>query len=156
MARVVGFAPFYGSDSQILILGSFPSVKSREEGFYYGNKQNRFYFTLAKTFGEPLPQTVEEKKKLLLNHKIALWDSVTSCEIVGSKDDAISHYEAAEIPALLKKIPVKKILCNGKRAWEILNENYPSLPVPVKRLSSTSPANPRYSFEEWQKELLDL
>ena len=148
-----GFEPFYDSDSVLLILGSFPSVKSRREGFYYGNPQNRFWRTLSSYFGEAVPTTVAEKKALLSRHKIALWDVVTSCQIDGSKDDSIRCEEVADLLGLLGKSKIKRIFCNGGKSFELLEREFPSLVERTQKLPSTSPANPRFSAEVWHRAL---
>lgn len=114
-----GFLPFFDENSEILILGSFPSVISRETNFYYGNKQNRFWKILAEAFGEPAPETIGEKQALLKNHKIALWDVVAECEITGSLDSTIKNYKVADLQKVLDKANVKKIILNGGKAKEI-------------------------------------
>ncbi|MDE7395952.1 MAG: DNA-deoxyinosine glycosylase [Clostridiales bacterium] len=144
-----GFEPFINTDSRVLILGSFPSVKSREEGFYYGNRQNRFWRVLADFFGCTLPNTIEEKKQLLTNGKIALWDIVISCEIVGSMDKDIRSPRIADIPVLLKEHPISSILTNGKTAHKLFLQNFPKLAPLCVNLPSTSPANGRFSTEAW-------
>lgn len=108
-----GFLPFFDENSEILILGSFPSVISRETNFYYGNKQNRFWKILSEAFGEPAPETIGEKQALLKNHKIALWDVVTECEITGSLDSTIKNYKVADLRQVLDNANVKTIILNG-------------------------------------------
>lgn len=148
-----GFAPFYNENSLILILGSFPSVKSREVSFYYGNKQNRFWKMLSDFFGMPI-SSVEEKKKLLNKNKIALWDIVTKCEIVGSMDSAIKNYSVADVPSLLAAASnIKKILINGQTAYKIFTKNFSELSDLAVCLPSTSPANTRFDKSAWLKEL---
>ena len=105
-----GFLPFFDEDSEILILGSFPSVISRETNFYYGNKQNRFWKILSEAFGEPAPETIGEKQVLLKNHKIALWDVVAECEITGSLDSTIKNYKVADLQKVLDNAKIKKII----------------------------------------------
>ena len=148
-----GFPPVWDENARVLILGSFPSVKSREEGFYYGNRQNRFWRTVADFFEESAPNTVEDKRAFLLRRGIALWDVVTRCRIVGSKDVTISEEEIADIPALLAKSNVAAILCNGSKAYELLVENFPKLHEIAQRLPSTSPANPRFEKAAWHTAL---
>ena len=148
-----GFEPFYDSDSVLLILGSFPSVKSRREGFYYGNPQNRFWRTLASYFGEAAPMTVEGKKEFLFSHKIALWDVVTACQIDGSKDNSIRCEEIADLLGLLENSKIKTIFCNGGKSFELLEREFPMLVEKTKKLPSTSPANPSFSMEAWHQAL---
>ena len=110
------FPPLYDKDSQILILGSFPSVKSREQMFFYGHPQNRFWEVIAGVFGEKVPETIEEKKRLILKHHLALWDVIAGCEIVGSSDASIRNARANDLSAILKNASIKKIIVNGKTA----------------------------------------
>ena len=101
--------PFFGSDSQILILGSFPSVKSRESGFYYGHPQNRFWRVLSSVFDAPLPQTIEQKQEFLRTRHIALWDVAAECSIRGSADSSISAVTANDIAPLLRSTDRKSV-----------------------------------------------
>lgn len=144
-----GFEPVYNEKSRVLILGSFPSVKSRKIAFYYGNERNRFWATLAKYFGREIPKTTEEKRAFVLEKGIALWDIVTSCEIDGSKDSSISGERLADVPALLRKTEIRDIFCNGKKAYELTVGAYPALAPMLRVLPSTSPANPRFAQESW-------
>lgn len=152
MQKFHGFAPVYDANSKILILGSFPSVKSRAENFYYGNKQNRFWKMLSTAFDAPLPQTVEEKKALCLSNGIALWDVVDSCEIKGSMDADIENYELVDLTAFLRDKNITKILCNGAKAYELTLSVY-SGSVPVYKMPSTSPANVRFDQSAWLTQL---
>ena len=145
-----GFEPVYDKDSILLILGSFPSVKSRKIQFYYGNKQNRFWRIVCSYFDEEIPESVEEKRKFLINHRIALWDIVTECEITGSKDDTIKNFKVADIKTLLQNSKIKYIILNGSKAYTIFYDNYSDIGIPHKKLPSTSPANTRFSEKEWQ------
>ena len=144
-----GFKPFYNEDSVLLILGSFPSVKSRQVEFYYGNKQNRFWKTVCGFFGEEVPNGVEGKKDFLKRRKIALWDVVTECEIVGSQDSKIKNFKVADIEKLLQNSKINYIILNGGKAAEIFLKNFSDIKVPFKRLPSTSPANTKFVEEEW-------
>lgn len=144
-----GFEPVYNRDSRVLILGSFPSVKSRQIDFYYGNKQNRFWKTVCGYFSEDVPETVEEKKQFLLRRNIALWDIVTECEIEGSKDDTIKNFKVAELKKVLQNSQICFIILNGNKAFSIFESNYKYISVPYEKLPSTSPANPRFSKEKW-------
>lgn len=146
---VKGFEPVFDGNSRLLILGSFPSVKSREIQFYYGNKQNRFWRILCSCFNEDIPQSVEGRRKFLLNHRIALWDVVTECEIIGSKDDTIKNFKVADIKTLLQNSKIKYIILNGGKAYSIFNAYYSDIEIPYKRLPSTSPANTRFDEKEW-------
>ncbi len=154
--RFEGFTPVYNENSRLLILGSFPSVKSRAEGFYYGNRQNRFWRTVCGFFGEEVPETIEEKRDFLLRRRIALWDVVVSCEIDGSSDASIKNETVADVPSLLKESKISAILCNGTKAFSLLSEKFPELVPMIVKMPSTSPANPRFAKEEWMKELKKL
>lgn len=144
-----GLEPYTKPDSNVLILGSFPSVKSRESEFYYANPQNRFWRVLAEYFESPLPQTVDEKKSLLSENKIALWDIVTECKIKGSMDNSISNYLVADLKKLLQNSKIFSIILNGGRAAEIFAKNYPDLkPISIS-LPSTSPANTKFDKGVW-------
>lgn len=148
-----GFEPVYDRNSKILILGSFPSVKSRRVEFYYGNKQNRFWKTLCGFFGEEIPPTTEEKKAFLLKNNIALWDIVTQCEIVGSQDSTIKNFKVADINKLLQNTEIRFIILNGSTAFSIFEKSFKNINVPYEKLPSTSPANTRFSEKEWQNAL---
>lgn len=151
-----GFNAVIDNNSKILILGSFPSVKSREMSFYYGHKQNRFWKMLEYTFDENINDNVESKIKFLLSKNIALWDIVKSSNIKNSDDRTLkkSNYELNQIDLILKEFPnIKKIICNGKLAYELVVNNF-NLDVPVIYLTSTSPANPKFKYELWKEEIL--
>ena len=141
--------PVYDQDSEIIILGSFPSVKSRETGFYYGNPNNRFWKVLAKLYSEQVPQTIAEKKEFLLRNHIAVWDVIHSCEINGSSDSSISNVTVNDIKGLVDKTKIKTVFTNGQKAFE-LYEKYlrNTVGLEAQHLPSTSPANAGYSFEE--------
>lgn len=144
-----GFAPVWDSNSKVLVLGSFPSVKSRQEGFYYGNKQNRFWSTVSGFFGEETPSSVADKRAFLIRNKIALWDVVMSCDIEGSADVSIRNAAIADIPSLLNESNIEAIMCNGTTAYNLFTQNFSALTALAKKLPSTSPANPRFSKEIW-------
>ena len=110
-------APVYGENSRILILGSFPSVKSREAAFFYGHPQNRFWRVLAAVLGEEAPQTAAEKKSLLLRHGVALWDVIASCDIAGSSDASITNVVPNDLSRILDTAPVRRIFCNGGTSY---------------------------------------
>ena len=154
--KEVGFAPVYNAESKLLILGSFPSVKSREIAFYYGHKQNRFWKMLCSYFNEPIPSTVDEKKKFLYRNKIALWDIATACEIKGSSDASIKNAEIADLSPILQGTKIEKILLNGSLSYELFMQKYAGLAIPYVKMPSTSPANPRYKEETWRNALDDV
>ena len=141
--------PVYDRNSEILILGSFPSVKSRESGFFYGHPQNRFWKVLSAVCEAPLPVTVPEKRAFLLAHRIALWDVIASCRITGSSDASIREAVPNDLGPILAEAPVRQIYTNGKTAWR-LYERYTE-PLTGREsvcLPSTSPANAAWSLEK--------
>lgn len=144
-----GFGPFYRPDSRLLILGSFPSVKSREAGFFYGHPQNRFWPLLACLCGEETPSTVEEKKALLTRHGVALYDVIERCSIVGSSDSSIRDVEPADLRPILTGSEIgDHIFVNGAKAHALYQRHIvPILGVPADKLPSTSPANAAYSLD---------
>lgn len=153
------FEPVFNNNSQILILGSFPSVKSREQNFYYGHPQNRFWKLLASIYGEDVPATIEEKKQLLFNNHIAVWDVIASCNIIGSSDSSIKDVIANDMDIIFSKANIKKVIANGDKAYKLYKrycekDNQPQL----IKLPSTSPANAAFSIEKlkivWAKELI--
>ena len=140
--------PLYGKNSKILILGSFPSVKSREAEFFYGHPQNRFWAVIAAVLGKEKPKTIEEKKRLILENDLALWDVIGSCEIVGSADSSISDVTANDLSAIISNSSVDRIFVNGKTAEKYYNKyTYPLTGIKAVCLPSTSPANAAWSFE---------
>ena len=140
--------PLYDAYSRILILGSFPSVKSREQGFFYGHPQNRFWKVVAAIYEEETPQTIEEKRAFLLRNHIALWDVIGSCEIIGSSDASIRNVKPNDLSEILRAAPIRQIYVNGKTA-EKMYKRY-TLPKSGREaicLPSTSPANAAWSVE---------
>ena len=154
--RAEGFEPVWDENSRLLVLGSFPSVKSRAQGFYYGNPQNRFWRTLAHFFGAYEPLKPEARRKFVLEHKIALWDVVAACSILGSSDASIADVELADLPALIKKSRITAIFCNGTKSHDLLSKYFPELLSMTRKLPSTSPANPRFSEGEWHAALAEI
>ena len=153
---VHSFEPIFDSSSQILILGTLPSVKSRETNFYYGHKQNRFWKVLAALFQEPIPETIDEKKHLLHRHHIAIWDVIQSCDIKGSSDSSIKNVVPADIERVVANSKIQNIYANGGTAKK-LYEKYSQKKTgrEIIGLPSTSPANAAYSQERllecWQE-----
>lgn len=136
------FAPLYDEDSKILILGSFPSVKSREQGFYYGHKQNRFWKVISAILGVEEPQTIDEKKKMLLKAHIAVYDVIESCDIIGSSDSSIRNVVPSDIATIVANSNVKAVFCNGKTAGKLYKKyQAETCNLPMTELPSTSPAN---------------
>ena len=143
------FQPICNENSEILILGSFPSVKSREQMFYYGHPRNRFWKMLSMIFNEPEPLEITDKRHLLLSHGIALWDVVASCRIKGSADSSIQDVTANDIQSLVNKCGIKRILCNGTTAFDLyMKLVFPTCRIKPKRMPSTSPANAACSLEK--------
>jgi TDG/mug DNA glycosylase family protein len=142
------FEPVFDSTSRILILGTFPSVKSREGNFYYHHPQNRFWKVLSGLLDEPLPATVDEKKRMLLSRHIAIWDVIESCDIQGSSDSSIRNVVPADLARILDHAPVKQIYANGETAYKLYRKYCEeSAKMPAVRLPSTSPANAAWSLE---------
>lgn len=142
------FPPLYDKDSKILILGSFPSVKSREQMFFYGHPQNRFWKVLSLVLEQELPVTIEEKRDFLHKNHIALWDVIASCDIVGSSDSSIQNVLPNDIGKILEESDIKRIFVNGKTAEKYYNR-YTKEKVnrPAVCLPSTSPANAAWSLD---------
>ena len=142
MTEVHFIPPVFDENSRVLILGSFPSVKSREAGFFYGHPQNRFWTTLAHVMGGDIPHTVDEKRAFLLSHGIALWDVIASCEITGSADASIKNAVANDLSGILKNAPVRRIFTNGATAHKLYCRYLlPQTGIEATQLPSTSPAN---------------
>ncbi|MBE6686617.1 MAG: DNA-deoxyinosine glycosylase [Ruminococcaceae bacterium] len=140
--------PVYNKESKILILGSFPSVKSRESNFFYGHKQNRFWKLISLLLNENEPKTNEEKKDLLLKNRIALWDVVESCDIEGSADSSIKNVKPNDISFILENSKVERIYVNGRTAEKYYNKYIkPTLGKQAYCLPSTSPANAAWGME---------
>lgn len=138
--------PLFDAQSRTLILGSFPSVKSREVNFFYGHPQNRFWRLMAALTGEALPQTVEEKKRLLLSHHFALWDVIGSCTVTGSADSSIHDVVPNDLNRILLNAPIERIFCNGATAMRYYR-HYCKSELPAQLLPSTSPANASWTME---------
>lgn len=147
--------PLYDSSSRVLILGSFPSVRSREEQFFYAHPQNRFWRVLAWVFDGETPRTVEEKRRFLLQHGVALWDVIASCEITGSADSSIRAVRPNDLSPILQSCPGIRIYTNGKTAYAYYQRyQLPQTGVSAGCLPSTSPANASWTLprlcEAWQ------
>lgn len=142
------FPPLYDKDSKILVLGSFPSVKSREQLFFYGHPQNRFWKVTAAVFGDDVPKSIEDKKAFLHKNHIALWDVIASCDIEGSADSTIKNVVPNDLDAIIKNSKVKRIFVNGKTAEKYYNKyTKDKLGRVAVCLPSTSPANAAWSIE---------
>ncbi len=157
-----GFGPFYHSDSRVLILGSFPSVKSRESSFFYGHPQNRFWPLMARLCGEDTPGTIEEKKALLLRNHIALYDVIERCSIVGSSDSSIRDVVPADLGPILSASEIGgRVFVNGSKAYALYQRHlFPVLGIPAEKLPSTSPANAACSIDRleqvWGEKLIPI
>lgn len=146
--------PIYDNDSKILILGSFPSVKSREGRFFYDHPQNRFWRVLAILYGHEPFESREEKADFLHEHHIALWDVIESCDITRSSDASVKNVKPNDIQKILD-VGIMRIFCNGAKAYSLYYKYiYPKTQTEAVRLPSTSPANASYSLEklisEWK------
>lgn len=142
------FPPLYGPDSENLILGSFPSVKSRQAMFFYGHPQNRFWKILAALREEEVPRSVEEKTRLVLAHGFALWDVIASCEIVGSSDSSITNAVPNDLRPILEGSRVRRIFCNGGTAFRLYGQHLqPITGIDAVYLPSSSPANAAWSLD---------
>ena len=140
--------PLYDADSRILILGSFPSVKSREAMFFYGHPQNRFWPLLARLFDESVPQSIPEKRELALRHNIALWDSIHSCTITGSSDSSIRDVVPNDLSVILDNSGVERIFCNGATSHRLYTKYiFPLTGIEAVKLPSTSPANAAFGMD---------
>ena len=145
----------YNKNSKILILGSVPSVKSREQGFFYGHPQNRFWKVLSAILCEPLPKTIDEKRIMLIKNNIALWDVIASCDIVGSSDSSIKNVIPNDLSIILDTADIKAIFTNGKTSFNLYNKYIlPKTNINPIYLPSSSPANAAFSVErlidEWK------
>lgn len=150
-----GFKPIYSENSKILILGSFPSIKSRDLGFYYGNGRNRFWKLIGELFNVKIDD-INSKKSAILKNNLALWDIVANCEIQGSLDKNLKNIKCVDLSVVLyPNTKVNKILCNGKKSFDLtmkyLSQN--GIKIECVCMPSTSPANVRFNKEIWKKEL---
>lgn len=142
------FQPIFNEESKILILGTFPSVKSRENQFYYGHPQNRFWKVLAALWANEPLNTIEEKKEFLLQHRIAIWDVIASCDITGSSDSSIKNVVPTDLSIILDHAPIEKIYANGATAAKLFRKyQEPIVKRDIITLPSTSPANAAFSLE---------
>ena len=143
------FPPVVDANCRVLILGSFPSVRSREDGFFYGHPQNRFWPLLAAVYDEDTPASIPEKKALLLRHRIALWDVIASCEIAGSADATVKDAVPVEIARVMNAAPIERVICNGALAGKLYKRCLqPITGIKADVLPSTSPANAAWTLEK--------
>jgi hypoxanthine-DNA glycosylase len=148
------FQPIYDKNSKILILGSFPSVKSREGEFYYHHPQNRFWKIISAVYQEELPISIEEKKELLLRNGVAIWDVIKSCEVTGSSDNSIKNVVPNDLLQIFEVADIKRIFANGNVAYQLYDRHiFPKSGREIIKLPSTSPANAAYNvdrlLEDW-------
>ncbi len=147
-ALIHPFQSVADENTKVLVLGSFPSVKSRESAFYYGHAQNRFWRMLAALFAESVPQSVDEKTALLHKHHVALWDVVSACDILGSADSALRPLAFSDIASLLRKTQIRRVFANGQKAGTLYRRHLETeTGMPITILPSTSPANAAWQLE---------
>ena len=147
--------PFFDERSTVLVLGSFPSVKSREAGFFYGHPRNRYWMVVAAVFGSAPLKTLAEKKTFLRNNHIAMWDTIQSCTITGSSDSSIRDVVPNDLDCILKAAPIRAIFCNGTTSYNLyMKYIYPKTGRKAVKMPSTSPANAAWSLprliDAWQ------
>jgi len=147
--------PIYDKNSRTLILGTFPSVKSREAKFYYSNPRNRFWPMMSKIFNCSEYTTIENKKDILIKNRIALWDVIESCDIIGSSDSSIKNVVVADLSIILNNANIEKIYANGDKSFKLyMKYAYPITKKEITKLPSTSPANARFTMDKlmeyWQ------
>lgn len=139
--------PLYDSESRVLLLGSIPSPKSREAGFFYAHPQNRFWKVLSAVLGEDLPATTDEKRAMCLRHHIALWDTIARCDIAGASDTSIKNAVPNDIGRLLRETKITRIFATGGKSAELYRRLVePQIHIPITQLPSTSPANASWSL----------
>ena len=143
------FEPVYDKNTRILILGTFPSVKSREYGFYYGHPQNRFWRVLSGITDSQLPVSIQEKKEFLLSHHIGIWDVIKSCTIKGSDDSSIKNVVPTDIMPIIRNSKITRVFCNGSTSGKYY-KRYQQKDTGIEAvvLPSTSPANAAFSLEK--------
>ena len=149
--------PTWNNESEILILGSFPSVKSRETGYFYGHPQNRFWRVLSAIYEDVCPATKKEKEAFLFRHHIAVWDVISSCEITGSADSSIQNVTANDVNILLDGAQIERIFCNGQTAYKLYNRYlFPVTNRSATCLPSTSPANAFWTVDRLIKAWIQI
>lgn len=160
MAVAHPFEPVMDGACHTLILGSFPSVKSRAEGFYYGHPQNRFWRMLAAIYEDVVPEQIQDKRAFLVRHHIALWDVIASCDITGSSDASVRNAVPVDIARVLEMADIRQVICNGSLSGKLYAKYLkPLTGLEAVVLPSTSPANAAWSLERlteaWRTVLLD-
>lgn len=155
MKQQHNIAPIFDQNSRVLVLGSFPSVKSRENGFYYFHPQNRFWRVLERLYGSDELKTVGQKREFLLRHNIALWDVISSCDVTGSSDSSIKNVVLNDVSMITDAADIKAVFCNGAAAYRLYCRYLENeVGMSAVQLPSTSPANAAFSLdrlcEEWK------
>ena len=151
--QVHNIPPLYDAESRILVLGSFPSIKSREAEFFYGHPQNRYWKVMPFLLGEPLPETIEEKAAMMHRHHIAMWDTIGSCTITGSSDSSITDVVPNDLSVILKAAHIEAIFTNGAKSTDLYNKLlYPVTGIRPVKVPSTSPANAAFSLDRLRQE----
>lgn len=162
--------PVWNSESKVFILGTMPSPKSREAGFFYMHPQNRFWNVMAEVFGESFKYsnnspdhtaTIAERRNFLLRHNLAMWDVLESCEITGAADSSIKNAIPNDFTKILENSQIHHIICTGKTAYNLWQKNCaakyePRYNLTVHCLPSTSPANAQWSKERLVEEYFML
>lgn len=144
--------PYYNEDSKILILGSFPSVKTREYGFFYGHPQNRFWPLMEKIFSVELSRDIEERKEFLKDKKIGVFDSIYQCDIIGSSDASIKNVIPSDLKDMVENSKIERVFCNGGTSFKYYKKYHEKdLGIEAIKLPSTSPANARYRLDDLYK-----
>lgn len=141
-----GFGPFIPTKAKYLFLGTFPSVKSREQEFYYGHPQNNFWRLLADIFHDEVPVTLSDKKAFLEHNQVAVYDVIESCDIIGSSDASIKNIVPTDIESIVTEHSIERIFVNGRLAEKIFQQYHPELKATY--LPSSSPANAAMSYEK--------
>lgn len=151
------FEPIYSENSRALILGTWPSPKSFDVGFYYGHPQNRFWRLIAALTNSDIPTTIEQKRTIILANNLALWDTIKSCTIIGASDSSIRDVVPNDIAGLLKRSNIEAVFCNGAKAYDVyMKYQFDITGVSAVKLPSTSPANAAYSLDRLYKSWLPL
>ncbi|MBO4383770.1 MAG: DNA-deoxyinosine glycosylase [Clostridia bacterium] len=151
--QVHNIPPLYDAESRILVLGSFPSIKSREAEFFYGHPQNRYWKVMPFLLGEPLPETIEEKAAMMHRHHIAMWDTIGSCTIAGSSDSSITDVVPNDLSVILKAAHIEAIFTNGAKSTDLYNKLlYPVTGIRPVKVPSTSHANAAFSLDRLRQE----
>lgn len=142
-------SPIFSESSRILILGSFPSPKSREGNFFYHHPQNRFWKVISAVTGSSEPKSIEQKKSLIIENNLALWDVIKSCTIVGASDSSIRDVVAADLSIIFDSASIEKVYANGGTAYRLYMKHiFPKFAHPIIKLPSTSPANAKWGLEK--------